>query len=266
MLSPLYGQLSPLRIPTLPLELPKTIAGLQLWLDATTGLYDATTGGSLVTTDSAAVARWEDLSGNARHHTNATLNNRPILKTNQINGKNVVSFDGSNDTLFNNSTVFRNVSGYTFFGVKKNRSAVTGAPRTFFDNNDGSTQIRFTLFTTATNSTRMRGRRLTTDTLTTLTAPNNNTTIGSFELFSVIVDHTNTTVKLFKNGSLNASSVNFLTSGNTSDVSFRTIIGGFGGTSSMADIDVAEIIAYHGVLSDTDRGKIESYLTTKWGL
>jgi hypothetical protein len=112
----------------------------------------------------------------------------------------------------------------------------------------------------------MRGKRLPTDTLTTLTAPNNNTTIGSFELFSVIVDHTNTTVKLFKNGSLNASSVNFLTSGNTSDVSFRTGIGGFSASSSLADVDVAEIIAYHGVLSDTDRGKIESYLTTKWGL
>jgi hypothetical protein len=266
MITPLYGQLSPLRVPTLSLELPKTIAGLQLWLDATTGLYDATSGGSLVTTDSDAVARWEDRSENARHHTNSTLNNRPILKINQINGKNVVSFDGSNDFLANSSTVFCNVSGYTFFGVKKNRSTVSGGTRTFFDNNDGSTQIRFSLITAATNQTRMRGRRLTTDTLTTLTAPNNNTTIGNFELFSVIVDHTNTTVKLFKNGSLNASNVNFLTSGNTSDVSLRTIIGSFSTGSGHADIDVAEIIAYHGVLSDTDRGKIESYLTTKWGL
>jgi hypothetical protein len=266
MLSPLYGQLSPLRIPTLSLEIPKTVAGLQLWLDATTGLYDATSGGSLVTTDSAAVARWEDRSENARHHTNATLNNRPILKTNQINGKNVVSFDGSNDSLANSSTVFRNVSGYTFFGVRKNRSTVSSGIRTFFDNNDGSSQIRFSLITLATNSLRMRGRRLTTDTLTTLTTPNNNTTIGNFELFSVIVDHTNTTVKLFKNGSLNASSVNFLTSGNTSDVSFRTIIGAFTTGNTHADIDVAEIIVYHGVLSDTDRQNVESYLTNKWGL
>ena len=74
MLSPLYGQLSPLRIPTLALEVPQTIAGLQLWLDATTGLYDAASGGGAVTTDSAAVARWEDRSGNARHFTQSIAN------------------------------------------------------------------------------------------------------------------------------------------------------------------------------------------------
>ena len=60
---------------------PTDIAGLQLWLDATTGLFDATSGGSAVTTDGSAVARWEDQSTNGRNLTQATVNDRPVLKT-----------------------------------------------------------------------------------------------------------------------------------------------------------------------------------------
>lgn len=267
MISPLYGQLSPLRIPTLALEIPQTIPGLQLWLDATTGLFDAATGGSAVTADSSAVARWEDRSGNSRHHTQATANNRPILKTNQINGKNIVSFDGANDILVNTpSTVFRNVSAYTFFAVRKNRSSVTGGTKRLFSNNDANTQVRFDFITTFTNKSTISARRLPTDTLATLAAPNNNTTSGTFELFCALVDHTNTTAKVFKNGTISASSSSFLTSGNTNDTSYRTVIAGFSLSSGVADVDVAEILVYHGALSDADRGTIESYLTTKWGL
>lgn len=84
MLSPLYGQLSPLKLSERLGEIlpgPDSISGLQLWLDATTGLFDATTGGSPVTTDGSAVARWEDQSGNANHATQGTANARPLLNT-----------------------------------------------------------------------------------------------------------------------------------------------------------------------------------------
>ena len=264
MLSPLYGQLSPLRIPTLSLELPKTIAGLQLWLDATTGLYDATSGGSLVTTDSTAVARWEDQSGNARHFVQATANNRPVLKTSQLNGKNVVSFDGTNDAIQNaSSTLFRNVSGYTVFIVRKQRSTISGTKVVC---SNGAT-IRFELICGAINRIQPRARRFSTDGLVSLAVPQNNTTPGNFEMFCALVDHSITTCKFYKKGTLNASNANFLTTGNTNDASASTVLGAQGGGGTVpADIDVSEFLIYHEALSDTDRGKIESYLTTKWGL
>lgn len=266
MLSPLYGQLSPLRITTLALEVPKTVAGLQLWLDATTGLYDATSGGSVVTSDSTAVARWEDRSGSARHFTQATANNRPVLKTSQLNGKNIVSFDGTNDALgLTSSTLFRNVSAYTLFFVRKKRTT-TSVTSVAFSNQSGGA-ARFDFNNSATNKSTIRARRLSTDSLATLSAPNNNTTIGNFEMFCAIVNHQNTSAKLFKNGIINAESSAFLTAGNTYDSSIVTSVGANSQSgSSPADIDVAEVLVYHGALSDADRGSVESYLTTKWGL
>lgn len=246
------------------LPIPKTISGLQLWLDATSGLYDATSGGSEVITDSSPVARWEDRSGNGIHFTQSTANNRPVLKTSQLNGKNIVSFDGTNDAIANaSSTLFRNVSGYTVFIVRKQRSTIS-SNKTVFTN--GST-IRFDMLQSGTNKIYPRSRRLSTDSLATLTVSNNNTTPNNFEMFCALVDHSITTCKFFKNGTLNASNTNFLTTGSTNDVSYNSVLGAFnsiGGTP--ADIDVAEFLVYHGALSDTDRGTIESYLATKWGL
>ena len=64
-------------------------------LDPTTGLYDATTGGNLVTTDGAAVARWEDQSGYGRNATQGIANGQPLLRITNEN----IEFDGSNDFL-----------------------------------------------------------------------------------------------------------------------------------------------------------------------
>jgi hypothetical protein len=263
MISPLYGQLSPLRVPTLTLEAPKTVAGLQLWLDATTGLYDATSGGSVVTTDSTAVARWEDRSDNAWHFTQATENNRPFLKTSQLNGKNVVRFDGMNDSLLlGATTLLRNVSGYTFFAVRKNRSSVSALKILFVN-----ASTRFEFNTQSTNNVTLRVRRLATDTLTTLAGGNSSTTANTFQLFCGKVDHANTTATLYRNGTQLATNTAFLTSGNTNDVSNGSGLGAnAAGANQWSDADIAEVLIYHEALSDTDRGKIESYLTTKWGL
>ncbi len=62
----------------------------ELWLDASsiTGLSDG-----------SSVSQWSDLSGNARHLTNASTTQRPVYRTNILNGLPVVRFDGVNDQL-----------------------------------------------------------------------------------------------------------------------------------------------------------------------
>ena len=97
---------------------PSDIAGLQLWLDATTGLFDATSGGNAVTTDGSAVARWEDQSGNNRHFKQSTSNNRPALKTSIQNGKNVIRFDSVNDFMEMDSA-FTGLTTASYFIVLK---------------------------------------------------------------------------------------------------------------------------------------------------
>lgn len=72
---------------------PRSISGLYAWYDATQGLFNATSGGAVVTTNGGAIARWEDSSGNGRHLTQGTSSLMPTLLTANRNGKNVVSFN-----------------------------------------------------------------------------------------------------------------------------------------------------------------------------
>lgn len=79
---------------------PSSIANLSLWLDAndTATLFDATEGGSHVIAD-GAVARWDDKAADNYQVTQATANNRPLLRTSGINGKPAIEFDGVDDWL-----------------------------------------------------------------------------------------------------------------------------------------------------------------------
>jgi len=69
---------------------PASIAGLQLWLDASqiTGLND----GDAVTT-------WPDLSGNGNNATQATGSKKPTYQTSEQNGRPGVLADGVDDFL-----------------------------------------------------------------------------------------------------------------------------------------------------------------------
>lgn len=92
---------------------------LLLWLDASdaTSLYDATSGGSLVAPD-GSVARWQDKSGNAYHATQSTSGSRPVRKTNILNGRAVLRFDGTNDFMgASNTTVSLSSSGWIYLAV-----------------------------------------------------------------------------------------------------------------------------------------------------
>lgn len=55
------------------------VSGAALWLDGSRldSLYTTDTGSTNVSTNAGAIGRWEDLSGNARHATQATAGSRP---------------------------------------------------------------------------------------------------------------------------------------------------------------------------------------------
>ncbi len=71
-------------------HLPNEISGLLLWYKA-----DAITGLS----DGSAVANWNDSSGRANNASQSSVSLRPIYKTNILNGKPVVRFDGIDDYM-----------------------------------------------------------------------------------------------------------------------------------------------------------------------
>jgi hypothetical protein len=62
-----------------------------LWLDAADS--------STVTTVSGAVSQWNDKSGNGRNAVQATSTDRPAYTANALNGKSVLTLDGTNDFM-----------------------------------------------------------------------------------------------------------------------------------------------------------------------
>jgi hypothetical protein len=82
-------------------NLPLTISGLVLWLDASdsTTLFQDDAGTTPAVANDAVVGRWADKSGLGRNMIQATANQKPLLKTAIQNGKNVLFFDGTNDSM-----------------------------------------------------------------------------------------------------------------------------------------------------------------------
>lgn len=77
-------------VPTAALWDPTQIAGLQVWLDASqiVGLNDGD-----------AVAQWDDESGNGLHAYQSVAERKPVYKTNIVDGKPVVRFNGTTAVL-----------------------------------------------------------------------------------------------------------------------------------------------------------------------
>lgn len=247
---------------------PSQLTGLSLWLDAAYGasLFDATSGGSLVTADSSAVARWEDRSGNGRHFTQSTANNRPLLRTG-TNGKNslpILEFDGSNDSLFGDTTQYtKSTAAFTVFIVFNVSSTAGQYP---------------VIFATRTNIPSNNWRIINSN-----VAGYSDMSFGSSNTFtpyktSGVTRGTWYSYSVTYNGSGAATSSNYAatTNGSSSTLSASGVFGTDSGTnaaigceSSSANFmkgNIAELCVYSQALSAADLAKLQTYAKSKWGI
>jgi len=234
---------------------PSSIAGLQLWLDASdaTTLFDATSGGSLVAAD-GGVARWEDKSGNARHATQGTSGNRPLRKTTVQGGKDVLRFDGSND-FFSLSAV-TTTSSYTSFFVFRRTSAginsVSLGPATASSNYAAWWFSDNVLYELSINNVDHFTTHGTASTLT-----------GSFLI--VTTRTATTSIATRRNGSALATVSSGAGVTNAASGSW-TAVGRASNSPITHNGDMCEVILYDSALSDANRALVENYLLAKWGI
>lgn len=240
-----------------PLEIP----GCQIWLDASdvTTLFQLSGGTVAVTASGDPVGYWGDKSGNNRHFTNNGGNNtsRPLFKTNSLNGKSTITFDGlavngdwlqhtlispitfTSETLF---VVFNLRTGNNSRILMQAQTGITdeGLPNFYIPLMNNGAVI--TSVSTYTNT----GIGLSPVTLRSgnfydiVTARHNGTSFQNFinGAGSTVTNHT-----------LNYTVGNFRVSGRGTNP--------FGG-------DVAEVIVYDRALTDLERHNIEYYLAQKW--
>ena len=235
---------------------PTDIAGCQLWLDATKGLFDATSSGGAVTTDSAEVARWEDQSGNAYHVTQGTSANRPILKTSLKNGKNILRFNGTDFLLGSSNFPISGSSNRSVFTVF-NRD---DANQRYIVSWGGSGTGGFAGFSSE-YYLRFAG---------TTKGYTNQGTNGSYTIWSVIGNGStlNNYNAYFDAGGVATSNVGLSggTTLNTTSSNLAVGTNAFSTSASIADGDLAEIIIYDTALSDSNREKVRDYLNAKWAV
>ena len=252
---PLYSATSPL-----PINMerrrtfnPSRISGLQLWLDATKGLFDATSGGNPVTTDGATIARWEDQSSSGYNVLQATLANRPILKTGIKNNKNVVRFDGTNDALISASISSDNLPKLTAFFVVSAAGGGGGNAGRFIERGTGSFNVF--MFSGTGPSMICGGGQLTAGSVS----------LSTFNLISsrwVGGAGSGTTI-IRTNKSLAGTGFTSSTP-NVANTTYQ--IGNRTALDRTFNGDVGEIIIYNESLTDAQIDQVESYLYSKWGL
>ncbi|MGE0931656.1 hypothetical protein [Peijinzhouia sedimentorum] len=95
--------------------IPNQVLGLRLWLDAA----DANT-----ISIETGVSEWRDKSGGNHHAIMSTTAHQPSYLNNEINGRSVVQFDGSNDRMQNSTLPL--LSSVTVYVLSKANNSFGG--------------------------------------------------------------------------------------------------------------------------------------------
>lgn len=225
-----------------------------LWFDAS----DLPT----ITIDSGA-SFWLDKSGNNRHLSQSTATQRPALTLNAQNGLSVLTFDGSNDFMFNPSVgasgrdvvqmlaVFRLITGGSSedipMGVGQTNSP--GAIRVFYRAPNGLT-VGFGTW---------QGNDL-------VSSVHSYDIGGSFHIFEAWNTQRASPdqIRIGRDGVITTSSLNNL-SPTVDGFSVGSLFGSSVG-AYYANLAVGEILVSYSELSSLNRQLAEGYLAWKWGL
>jgi hypothetical protein len=240
-----------------------SVSGNILWLRAE----------DLVLANAASVSSWTDSSASANHAVQGTAANQPTFRTNVINGKPVVRFDGTNDWL----TLSTNPSppaSHTVFTVLSTSTYASG--NILFGGWSGSNaKDSWGILGTMTAPTCTGG-------LTFKFGDGTNSRVGACSGESqYLFPGNDVPVVIVYRYSAGASAPEVFVNGfrvknpGSTSGTATSILGtavpfsiGRGGSTAnyYSDEDVAEFLIFDSALNDLNRINIEGYLMTKYGL
>ena len=247
---------------------PDDIAGLLLWLKAD---------GIVGLSDGDAVATWLDETTNNNDFSQATASFRPVYKTNILNGKPIVRFDGIDNGLISANPIIP-ASDFTLFIVLKSASNQSDLACPF-EQGLASPTVAFTLQFQSFDAPFLcfGGSNNTDYRLKNYAATDTN-------LHLITRHHLGTTGKIWLDGVLETLST--VTTGPTYGADITSFTATMAAAASDRDSaklgfvalddesyrdrfwdgDIAEVIIYDSGLSDANRQAIESYLASKYGI
>ena len=220
---------------------PRSIANLALWLDAAdSGTITVGTG----------VSQWRDKSARGSLWTQGTGNNQPATGTQTIAGKNVLVFDGANDTLVSDTPFAVTTTPFSMFVVQR-VIAATNFGHTITSEAGSGFAVRQNASTGRVQVQASAGVTI---------ATNGTSSVGVTQIVEM----------LFPTGGPNACAINGTAFSVTDTTTAPSLTGSWvlGGRSVAlyANIWAAEIIAYNALLSDQQRLAVRRGLASKWGI
>lgn len=223
--------------------LPSDVQGLYVWADAGTNVF--TDAGTTPAADGETVAQWNDNTANGWHFTQASASSKPVLVVAALNGRNVISFDATNDHLTNYFGGVTNDHPITVITVSRltNAAAVT---RYYFDGRNSR------LILSATSS---GGLSISAGTALVYAGGN----AGEWTVKTLVFNTTTSSAR-----------TNGVSMGAAGDCGTRGVDGFYLNMSNvkggLAGLQIAEFCVWTNAISDANRNAIESYLMTKYGL
>lgn len=220
---------------------PKNVSGLAAWWDASD---------SASITIQTGVQQWADKSGNSRTLTQNTTNNQPLHGSVTLNGKPVVTFDGSNDSMGCAFTLNQPLS--CFFIFRFEATPASGKVVVTARFNGGSRSGEFQSFTTSSMGL-FSG--------TSLTVSNVGAAMTAFNIWDYENNSTSSAVRLRKTGATASGNA-----GTNNGGGFSLAADGGATPGSLANVSIAEVCVYSRVLSVSEADQVRKYLGTKWNL
>jgi hypothetical protein len=238
------------------LPIPLQISGLLMWYKAD----------SLGLNDGDSIATWADSGTRGANATQTIAGSKPIYKTNIINGKPVVRFDGTDDYLNITSASFTGSTIFVVGNPSGSASSISWPPIVMKSGSLADYQGNGMLYGVATDLSVgviecfWNGGEYTNPPATSLTSPT---------LVTIYNEATgsNTNQSVRKNGDslINLSNVSIAPSLNPTAGAIGARMQPNVGAPYLKG-DIAELIVYGGYVGDTDRNRIEAYLNGKYNL
>jgi hypothetical protein len=215
---------------------------------------------SLNLSNNDPISTWDDLSGNNNDAIQSNVSYKPLFKTNQVNGKSVVQFDGANDSLAGGALGVSGSGASSVFFVGKSLTWYEDGVKFFsFGSSSGAGGTTRILYYRNGPFDGVIGY---TDGYSVMR--NTGFDYSNFGIFSV----TNNSGDRYRDPILryNGTIGSFYTCDSCNAVPNLTDeIYTIGGTLS-ANSQMAEIIVYNRALSDNERESVEKYLDGKYSL
>lgn len=232
---------------------PTVVPGLALWwrADYFQGLADGT-----------AVTSWPSAVGSSTAIQD-TGTNQPTKQT--VDGVTCVRFDGTNDWLSLTGdalTMSQNKAGVSIFARAKVTPTAALRRIIYLSTGTSATAGRSALYIDTTAGLATGLRRLDADSAQGIIGSNPGST--NIRVMAGILDYANSDGFLYLDGTLDASSTTFKTSGNTSDTASQAAaLGARGdGTAEFLGMDLYEVLVWPRVVTTDERTLIETYLST----